>query len=78
MVGSLFSFLIFTFVVSFMLYECTSCLFAVTHTQKNEACFKCQRSLLQVPMKLASLGIEAIFIFFAMFLGVVVCFNDFS
>ncbi len=31
---------------------------------KNEVGFKCQRSLLQVPMKLASLGIEAGFIFF--------------
>ena len=31
--------------------------------KKNEVGFKCQRSLLQVPMKLASLGIEAGFIF---------------
>ena len=30
---------------------------------KNEACFKCQRSKLQVPMKQASLAIETIFIF---------------
>ena len=30
---------------------------------KNEVGFMCQRSLLQVPMKLASLGIEACFVF---------------
>ena len=35
---------------------------------KNEVGFKCQRSRLQVPMKLASLGIEASFIFFVGFM----------
>ena len=34
---------------------------------KNEVGFKCQRSLLQVPMKPASLGIEACFIFLRYF-----------
>jgi len=34
---------------------------------KNEVGFKCQRSLLQVPMKPASLGIEAGFIFLRCF-----------
>ena len=33
------------------------------YIKKNEVGFKCQRSRLQVPMKLASLGIEAGFIF---------------
>ncbi|GEM_PF-2471853 len=36
----------------------------------------CQRSLLQVPMKLASLGIEACFVFETDFLQL--WFNDFS
>lgn len=31
--------------------------------QKNEVGFKCQRSLLQLPMKPASLGIEACCVF---------------
>ena len=35
--------------------------------QKNEVGFKCQRSLLQVPMKPASLGIEACCVFETLF-----------
>ena len=35
--------------------------------KKKEACFKCQRSKLQVPTKPASFAIETIFIFLPIF-----------